>query len=297
MSDNVQLTNDLGNAFLDQQGDVMNTIQNLRAKAKNQGNLSSTDKMAVTSQDGDIAIESVSPDVVYVPAYDPCWVYGPWWYPACAPLWFWYPDFVISAGFFFGPGIFIGHLGPWCGFDWHRHEIFIDFNRASFFHRPSITRMHGGRETWVHNPVHRRGVAYRNPDIGRRFGQMQRPGLDARRTFRGFDLPEMRGSGADLSPKTRPDKRRLTTPQRNIGPDGRPFEQPARPQLQNQSSVPGFADRPSAQPQRGNAFESFESSGREVIQHSNRGFTSMSGGTKSSGGSHGGGSRGGRSKQ
>jgi hypothetical protein len=296
MSDKVQLTNDLGNAFLGQQDQVMDTIQSLRTKAQAQGNLSSTDKLRVTAQEGAIGIEPVSPEVVYVPAYNPCWAYGPWWYPACAPLWFWYPDFVISAGFFFGPAIFIGPLGPWCGFRWHRHELFVDFDRASVFHRPSITGMHGGRETWAHNPVHRRGISYRSPDIGRRFGQMQRPGVDARRSFRGFVAPEGRGSAAGLSPQTRPERGRLTTLPRNIGPGGKQIEQPARPQqarpqMQRQSNAPGLVGRPSAQPQRGNAFESFGSSGREVIQHSNRGFNSMGGATRGGGGFQGGATR------
>ncbi len=104
MSDKLDLTNDLGNAFLGQQEQVMNTIQNLRAKAQAQGNLSSTDKQKVTSEEGAITIEPVTPEVIYVPAYDPCWVYGPWWYPACAPLWFWYPGVCCRRRFLFRSG-------------------------------------------------------------------------------------------------------------------------------------------------------------------------------------------------
>ena len=39
MSDKLDLTNDLGNAFLGQQDQVMNTIQSLRAKAQAQGKI------------------------------------------------------------------------------------------------------------------------------------------------------------------------------------------------------------------------------------------------------------------
>lgn len=292
MSENLQLTNDMGNAFLVQQNQVMDTIQSLRAKAKAQGNLSSTDKQNVTDEQGAIAIEQYSPDVVYVPAYDPCWVYGPWWYPACAPLWFWYPGYVIGTGFFFGPAVFIGTLGPWCGFRWHRHEIFINVNRTFAIQRASISRMHGGIETWSHNPVHRRGISYHSPEIARRFGQVQRPGIDARRSFRGF-VPEREGSGIGITPQVRPKAGSLMTQPRNAGPVIRqqlePVRpQPARPEIQPRSSAPGFADRPSIQPQRGNAFESFGSSGREVNQHSDRGSNSMGGGARSGGGSHGG---------
>ena len=103
MSEKLEQTTDLGNAFLGQQDQVMNTIQSLRAKAQSKGNLTTMDKQKVSYQEGAIAIEPVQPDVVYVPAYDPCWVYGPWWYPACAPLWFWYPGIVIGAGFSLRP--------------------------------------------------------------------------------------------------------------------------------------------------------------------------------------------------
>ena len=271
MSEKLALTNDLGNAFLGQQDQVMNTIQSLRAKAQAQGNLSSTDTQKVTFQEGAIAIDPASPEVVYVPAYDPCWVYGPWWYPACAPLWFWYPGIVFGAGFFFGPGIFIGPLDFWCGFRWQRHQIFVNVNKTFVVHRPSITRMHGGIEVWAHNPVHRRGIAYHNPETARRFGQMERPGVAARRAFRGF-APEGRGTGMGMgiSPPARPDTGRQMMQPRSVGSASRQF----------------------AQPRAGNAFESFGSSGREVIQHSERGHSSIGssgGGGRGGGVSHGGG--------
>jgi uncharacterized membrane protein YgcG len=257
MSDKLDLTNDLGNAFLGQQDQVMNTIQNLRAKAQAQGNLSSTDKQNVTSQEGAIIIEPATPEVVYVPAYDPCWVYGPWWYHACAPLWFWYPGAFVGPGFFFGTAIFMGPLDFWCGFHWHQHQIFVNVNKTFVVHRASISRMHGGTETWVHNPVHRRGIAYNNPETARRFGQMERPGVAARKSFRGF-APESKGTGTALA---RPDTGRQTI---------------------------GTSSKRIVQPQKGHAFESFGSSGREVTQHSNRGQSSI-GSSGSGGGSHGGG--------
>ena len=125
--------------------------------------------------------------------------------------------------------------------------------------------MHGGTEVWAHNPVHRRGVAYHNPETARRFGQTERPGVAARQAFRGF-APESRGAGVGISPPARPDT-------------GRQMRQPQSRQV--------------VQPQKGNAFESFGASGREVIQHSERGHSSIGGGGRSSAGSHGGGGGGG----
>ena len=202
MSDKLEMTNDLGNAFLGQQQQVMDTIQALRGKAKDHGNLVSTTEQKVNYQEGDISIEPVTPDVVYVPSYDPCRVYGPWWYPDCAPLWFWYPGFIVGAGFFFGPGIFIGPLDFWCGFHWHRHQIFVNVNKTFAVNRTSITRMHGGTETWVHDPGHRRGLAYNNQATAARFGQTQRPGIEARRSFRGFSPG---GAGAGTAAPSRPE--------------------------------------------------------------------------------------------
>jgi uncharacterized membrane protein YgcG len=272
MSDKLDLTNELGNAFLDQQDQVMDRIQGLRAKAQELGNLSSTDNMKVTSQEGAITIEPTTPEVVYIPTYDSCYVYGPWWYPACAPPWFWYPEVVAGAGFFFGPAIFMGPLDFWCGFRWHQHQIFVNVNKTFAVHRSSITRMHGGIESWAHNPVHRRGIAYHNSETAQRFGQTERPGVSARRSFRGF-TPEGRVAGIDTSP----------TQRSNV----------------SQSRSTGTNSRQSIQSQRGHAFESFGSSGREVIQHSERGHSSIGGGGRGSSRSHssGSGSRGGGGKR
>jgi hypothetical protein len=283
MSDKLTLTNEMGNAFLSQQEQVMNTIQSLRAKAQAQGNLVSTDKQKVVVQEGDISIEPATPDVVYVPAYDPCWVYGPWWYPACAPLWFWYPGIVVGAGFFFGPPFFIGPLDFWCGFHWHRHEIFVNVNKTFAVHRPGISRMHGGTEIWQHNPAHRRGISYRNPETARRFGQIGRPGVDARREFRGFTpgprgpetgrmnvVPQSRpGTGRiGAAPPTRPETGRI-----GVAPPTRP--ETGRIGMQPRVSSPAPQMQ---QPRAGGALDSFGSSGHEVRQNSERGHQSIGGG-------------------
>ena len=85
MSEKLDWTQKLGDAFLAQQADVMDTIQKLRARAKAQGNLQTTKEQQVTVQEQTIVIEPASPTVVYVPAYNPAVIYGPWWYPAYPP--------------------------------------------------------------------------------------------------------------------------------------------------------------------------------------------------------------------
>src|SRR5258706_4534194 len=89
LADDVQWTTDLGNAFLAQQSDVMDAVQRMRAKAKDTGNLKSTEQMKVETKvienKSVVVIEQSSPEVVYGPGYNPTVVYGPPVYP-CAPI-------------------------------------------------------------------------------------------------------------------------------------------------------------------------------------------------------------------
>ena len=106
MSDKLDWTQKLGDAFLAQQADVMQTVQNLRAKAYAAGNLKSTEQQAVqTEAQGSqtiYVIESSKPEVVYVPAYNPTVVYGTWWYP--------YPPYYIYPPYYaYPPGGRIRH--------------------------------------------------------------------------------------------------------------------------------------------------------------------------------------------
>ncbi|MEN6319694.1 MAG: DUF3300 domain-containing protein [Syntrophaceae bacterium] len=252
MDEKLQETMDMGNAFLGQQDQVMDTIQKLRAQAQAQGNLKSTENQRVVVQDRDIVIEPANPDVVYVPAYDPCWAYGPWWYPTCYPLWFWYPGLVVGAGFFWGPGIFIGPIDFWCGFSWHRHSIFVNVNKTIFINKVGATRMHGGIETWMHNPVHRRGVAYHDTATARRFGRTGLPGVEPRRAFRGF--------GAEGRSPVQGRAGGIEHP--GVQPSQRPSE-----------SVTG--GRGVERPRGGGAFQDFGRGGIKSQQHSERGRQSM----------------------
>src|SRR6516164_3981578 len=85
LTDDIQWTTDLGNAFLAQQSDVMDAVQRMRAKAKDQGNLKSTEQVKVETKTVEskqvIVVEQANPQVVYVPSYNPTVVYGPPVYP------------------------------------------------------------------------------------------------------------------------------------------------------------------------------------------------------------------------
>ena len=76
MDKNLSWTSSLGDAYYNQQPDVMNAIQAMRQRAQAAGNLHSTPQQTVDTQDATIVIQPADPEVVYIPAYDPWVVYG-----------------------------------------------------------------------------------------------------------------------------------------------------------------------------------------------------------------------------
>jgi hypothetical protein len=76
MDKNLSWTSSLGDAYVNQQKDVMGAVQAMRQRAQKAGNLKSTSQQNVTAQGQTIVIEPADPDVVYVPGYDPWLVYG-----------------------------------------------------------------------------------------------------------------------------------------------------------------------------------------------------------------------------
>ncbi len=178
LASNIRWTTDLGNAFLAQQADVMNAVQRMRAEAQANGRLYSNAQETVTTQDqgGQTVIEiaPANPEVVYVPAYDPAYIWGP-------PAWGYYPPLYYPAyGFGFGSGIYIGGffggLG-WGGWGWGPNWFNCTIvERPYFFGHYGFRGFHdfhdyrGGGAIWVHNPEHRLGTPYANPVVANRFG-------------------------------------------------------------------------------------------------------------------------------
>jgi len=186
MSEKIAQTTRLGDAFLAQQDDVMRTVQELRAKARDEGNLKSTKEQKVVTEKETIIIESANPEVIYVPSYDPAYVYGPWWYPAYPPYYWWPGAVVYGPGIGFWPGIWVGpFIGSWCFFDWFNGFVIIDFHRTHRFHRDH-DRDRDDRDRWHHNREHRRGVAYRDRSTAVKFGQAPERSREFRREQRGF---------------------------------------------------------------------------------------------------------------
>jgi len=177
LTDDIQWTTYLGNAFLAQQADMMNAVQRMRQKAQAKGTLNSTEQQVVQTESVDgkqvVVIEQANPQVVYVPSYDPVTVYGPPVYP--------YPSIYYPAGYYaagaiaFGAGVAMGAFwggGGWgwgCG--WGGGDLtvnnFNNFNRAANINRAGNINQTG---TWQHNAAHRGGTPYSDRATANRFG-------------------------------------------------------------------------------------------------------------------------------
>ncbi|MFQ3235484.1 MAG: hypothetical protein ACI9C4_001042 [Paraglaciecola sp.] len=162
LSDDLSWLQNLGDAFLNNESQVLDTVQNLRHKAYAQGNLKSNDYQKIQRKQDKIVIQPVQKEMVYVPYYDTTVVYGDWWWPSYQPIYWhsprhyayrsgfhWSPGFHFSSGFFFG------------GVHWANNYVVINHN-----YRHQTSRRHGARviareyPRWQHDPHHRRSVRY-----------------------------------------------------------------------------------------------------------------------------------------
>src|SRR5208337_4821033 len=155
MDKNLSWTSSLGDAYYNQQEDVMDAVQVMRQRAREAGNLKTTPQQMVTSQGSTIIIEPASPEIVYVPAYDPWVVYGgpivawPGWYPYPG---IWYAGPYLSFGVGFGIGYYGGYEWGWhhWGSDWHHRSVIYNHDRyysgsRTFYNRNTYYRGEPGR--------------------------------------------------------------------------------------------------------------------------------------------------------
>ena len=151
MDKNLSWTSTLGDAYYNQQQDVMAAVQAMRQKAEQAGNLKTTQQEVVKTEGETVIIEPADPEVVYVPAYDPWVVYG---YPVIVawPGWYaypgiWYSGTYVYFGLGFEIGFFWGYGWGWhhWGCDWHHHWVEHDHYRyysqsRTFYNRSTYYR-------------------------------------------------------------------------------------------------------------------------------------------------------------
>jgi len=245
MDKNISWTSSLGDAYYNQQEDVMNAVQVMRQKAKDAGNLKPTPQQNVTVDDyGDINIAPVSPEVVYVPAYDPWLIYGysilPW------PGWYEYPGIWYGGPYlYFGIGFGIGWFGGfgwgwgYWGCDWRHHY--------PIFHR---SRYYSGSRTFYNRDYYyRRGALPRGVRPSAPRPSAPRPPAGAPPRGQVFNRP---------------------------GGTARPFEG-------NQPAARGYAPPRGQSGTRSGAFSNYDHGG-ESRSYSSRGSASMGGGARGGGG-------------
>ncbi len=175
---------DLGDAFLAQPEAVMDSVQFLRSKAKNAGNLSSNEQQIVTVEAAPpppqtivvnapppptqiITIAPANPQVIFVPIYNPVHVFGPWWHPLFPPFFFpppvrwgfgWNP---VSTAIWWGVGIGVTYA-LWGGVNWRRRNVNINVNQWNNINVNNRITSNNRNVNWNHNPGNRRGIPYRD---------------------------------------------------------------------------------------------------------------------------------------
>jgi hypothetical protein len=299
LNEDIRWTTDLGNAFLAQQADVMSAVQQMRSRAQGNGNLSSTPQQTVTTEEQGgqrvIVIQPANPQVIYVPYYDPVYVWGP-------PVYGYYPRLYYSVfGFRFGRGFNLSfYFDDWGGWDywgwgpsWFGRSVFVN---NSFFPRYGFHRGFGGdfggRTIWAHDPGHRLGISYGNPQVAERF---ERASITSRNSFRAgagsrvTAAPYANGSAGRFAGRIEgqgsrnPERQqRYQTPQQNRG--AAPQNQRSQSQPQQRYQAP--QQNRSAEPQN-QRFQSQPQQRHEAPQQYRSG-PQMSASRSSSGGSSGG---------
>jgi Spy/CpxP family protein refolding chaperone len=283
MSEKLDWTQKLGDAFLAQEKAVLATIQSLRAKAQASGNLKTTKEQTVIVEEKIIKIEPANPQVIYVPTYNPTVVYGAWPYPAYPPYYYYPPGYVATTAMFsFAAGAAMGAAWgyAWGNTNWGGGDVDIDVNRNTNINN-NINRDQAkqklqekgqlnqkGQGKWQHNAEHRKGVSYRDQGTAQKFNRAStNDAIKSREQFRGRadagrqDLA--RGGAGDRG---------------GIGNRGGAGDRGGASQLGGGGS-------------RGGAFQGVDRGGSSARSASQRGSASRGGG--GGGGRSGGGARGG----
>lgn len=175
LSDNLEWTQDLGDAFLQDEERLLASIQILRHQANNAGSFDNVEQITVVHDDDNIVIQPIETEVIYIPYYDTRVAYGNWRWDHYPPVYWernwrgrrnyysnshhhifsWHPTSYLSTHFLFGnvhwsdKYIVVNNYG--FGHNWSKR------NRYSY---GTFDKSHTKR--WTHNPSHRRGVSYRH---------------------------------------------------------------------------------------------------------------------------------------
>ena len=266
MNDQLEWTQQVGDAVLAQQQDVLNAIQVLRGRAQANGTLQSGPQQtvnvtqnvnapppaagaAVAPPPQVITIAPTQPDTVYLPAYDPNTAYGTWPYPQSPP--YAYPPPVgwglgsalLTGMAFAGGAAIVGGLWGWGSANWGGGDININADRVANINRDFDRANVGSGNRWQHDTTHRQGVAYRGDEVRNRYRGDRQQQAAAREQFRGRTQQPGGALGGDRAGSgARPGGERAALGDRQGGGD--------RP---GAGARPGGGDRPGAGARPGGA--------------------------------------------
>jgi hypothetical protein len=219
MDAKVDWTQKLGDAFLAQQKELMDSVQRLRARAQAEGHLTSSPQQTVTVEPAAgaaapvaappappsqavvvqqapptiITIMPTNPQVVYVPTYNPMVIYGAWPYPAYPPYAYYPPGYVATTAFFsFAAGVAVGSA-LWGNCNWRGGSVNVNVNQYNSYTRTvnqvnvaqSRTNIQGSSQNWQHQPAHRSGTQYRDAATQQRYKPTNPQAVQARESYRG----------------------------------------------------------------------------------------------------------------
>jgi hypothetical protein len=175
LHDDIQWTQTVGDAFLEDEQRVLQTVQALRHDAQSANSFSNMPHMRVSQVNQQIIIEPRQRDVLYVPYYDTRIVFGDWRWHRYPPMqWDYSPHIALnfsgrnSSRFHWDAGININFNYFFSAFKWHSgHVIISKQHRAkSYRSHKQITSSHGAKR-WKHVATNRRDIRHRSQKITR----------------------------------------------------------------------------------------------------------------------------------
>ena len=325
LGEKTEWVKNMGDAFLAQPKDVMDSVQRLRAQAEKAGNLKSNEQVKVTNEPTPppepgapppqappppqtIIIEPAQPSVVYVPTYNPTVVYGVWPYPAYPPYYYptppgyWFSR-TVATGIAWGIGIGVSNA-LWGGCNWGRGDVNVNVNRYNNINTNRQINANGSRANWNHNPEHRkadyRGGSATRQNLDNKYqsgNREQYRGKDASRdASRERAAQTMQSRGIDSPGGSARD--RAQTMDRDARSQGQNFDRGAA-QQRAQSADRGAAQQRAQSASHDNALRGANSG--QARAQADRGASSRAsaqnygggGGARAGGGGGGGGARGG----
>jgi len=181
LSNDIAWMTKLGDAFLQDESQVLASIQNLRTKADDAGNLSAMDNVKIVREQKVIIIEPAKPEIIYVPYYDTRVVYGNWHWRTNPPV-YWHRPY-YSGPTYWNSSVYIGFNFFFSAFHWHNHHVVRHHHNSRYHHSSKRIATSHHAKRWQHNVKHRKGVAYRSKQVKHRY-HSKRPSVEHSRNER-----------------------------------------------------------------------------------------------------------------